>query len=93
MLTYRINHQVINASGTFHTTSLKIVLPFKAVTLLSSSISVRLEPERSLGLAALSRTDLGAERGRSLQLRSHQLGVMAVVAGPRAVRRRVAEKL
>lgn len=70
----------------------KVLLPFKAVALLSSFIKVRQETERSCGLFALS-FGLGAEGSRPLQLGSHNFGVATVVAGTCTVWRLVSKEL
>lgn len=96
--TYKAQHEIIHTrvgkfTWTFSHNASKAVLPFKAITLLSSAVAVRLEPERPLGLAALSCCGIGAaERSRSLQLGSHHFGIATVVARPRAVRRLITKK-
>lgn len=68
-----------------------VLLPLKAVTLLSSLVEIVLEAERPSGLIALG-LELGAERRRALQLGSYGFGVTAVVARSGTVWRLVAEE-
>lgn len=61
-----------------------IILPFKAIALLSSFVKVGLEAKRSFWLFALS-FGLSAECSRPLQLGSYDFGITTVVAGSRTV--------